>query len=341
MQLTNVTVLTRAKTGNLNCEQFEMETCLWRGFFMNKKWIWIFVFMIMAGNVFAGNDLGEQGKTFYRQFFIAGGPIVWFVLLPMSVAAIYLAIDLLISTRRKRLLPAGIASDIATYAVLNGHAMLVSKLSGRSDLISRAILRAIEQGRQMGGSAQSIHQFAAEALQERGVQLMRKTQWCQIIGSVAPMVGLFGTVYGMIRAFNLLGQGTGGPRYEMLAEAISMALVTTFWGLLVAIPALFLYGIFQTRIEAMISEAAIETEAVLGRILKEKTVAPVAKPDIAPSSTIENKVVPPVESKFPPKGTFRRTKQKRLKNQPLQGRTIKRRPDMQTTQPQPQSETVE
>ena len=238
---------------------------------MNKKCIWLFVFMVMATNVFAINDLGQQSKTFYRQFFIAGGPIVWFILLPMSVIAVYLAIDLLFSTRRKRLLPVGIASDIATYAVLHGHKMLVTKLSGRTDLISRAILRAIEQGRQMGGSAQSIHQFAAEALQERGMQLMRKTQWCQIIGSVAPMVGLFGTVYGMIRAFNLLGQGTGGPRYEMLAEAISMALVTTFWGLLVAIPALFLYGIFQTRIEAIISEAAVETEAVLGRILKDGT----------------------------------------------------------------------
>ena len=257
---------------------------------MNKKWIWIVGFAAMAGNVFAANDLGEQGKTFYRQFFIAGGPIVWFILLPMSVVAIYLAIDLLFSTRRKRLLPAGIASDIATYAVLNGHTMLISKLTGQTDLISRAILRAIEQGRQMGGSARSIHQFAAEALQERGMQLMRKTQWCQIIGSVAPMVGLFGTVYGMIRAFNLLGQGTGGPRYEMLAEAISMALVTTFWGLLVAIPALFLYGIFQTRIEAMISEAAVETEAVLGRILKDKASMQL-KPDAKSLKPKEKKVI--------------------------------------------------
>ncbi len=227
------------------------------------------VFGTFAGDVLAEADTAEAGKTFYRQFFIAGGPIVWFVLLPMSVAAVYLAIDLLICTRRKRLLPNGIASDIATDAVLHSRPLLLTKLSGRTDLISRAILRAIEQARQLGGNAHTIRQFAAEALQERGMQLMRKVQWCQIIGSVAPMVGLFGTVYGMIRAFNLLGQGTEGPRYELLAEAISMALVTTFWGLLVAIPALFLYGFFQTRIETLISEAAIETEAVLGRILKE------------------------------------------------------------------------
>ena len=234
----------------------------------------LLMFGFAGADVFAGAesiDFGEQGRTFYRQFFIAGGPIVWFVLLPMSIAAGYLAIDLFISTRRKRLLPSNIASEIATAAVVHGRTMLLTKLAGRMDLISRAILRAVEQARQIGGNAHSIRQLAAEALQERGMQLMRKAQWCQIIGSVAPMVGLFGTVYGMIRAFNLLGQSAEGPRYDMLAEAISMALVTTFWGLLVGIPALFLYGYFQTRIEAVISEAAIETEAVLGRILKDGT----------------------------------------------------------------------
>ena len=134
--------------------------------------------------------LGEQSRTFYRHFFVAGGPIVWFVLLPMSVIAVYLAIDLLVNTRRKRLLPAGIASEIATHAVRYGLGALTMKLAGRTDLISRSILRSLEQGRQMGGSAQAVRQFAAEALQERGMQLMRKAQWCQIIGSVAPMVGL-------------------------------------------------------------------------------------------------------------------------------------------------------
>jgi len=80
-------------------------------------------------------------------------------------------------------------------------------------------------------------------LQERVLQLMRKPHWCQIIGSVAPMVDLFGTIFGMIQVSNLLGKGTAGPWYELLAEAISVALVPTFWGLLVGIPALFFYGL--------------------------------------------------------------------------------------------------
>lgn len=212
---------------------------------------------------------GDSAATLYQQFFISGGPIVWFILLPMSVVTLYLAVDLLITIRRSRLLPPGRTSEIVTQAMRHGVHSLFSWLSGHNDLLSRSVLRGLEQGRQLGGSPQSVRQFVAEALQERGLQLLRKAQWCQIIGSVAPMVGLFGTVFGMIRAFNLLGQGGEGPRYDLLADAISIALVTTFWGLLVAIPALSFYGIFQSRIEGFVSEAAMETDALLGRLYEE------------------------------------------------------------------------
>jgi biopolymer transport protein ExbB len=226
------------------------------------------VFLVFSCTASAQTTASDAAGTFYYQFFVAGGPIVWFVLLPMSIITVYLAVDLLVTIRRSRLLPSGLSSEIATVAMRQGVNSLFARLAGQTDLISRAVLRSIDQRRQIGGSVESARQYAAEALQERGLQLMRKTQWCQIIGSVAPMVGLFGTVFGMIQAFNLLGQGTEGPRYELLAEAISVALVTTFWGLLVGIPALFFYGMFQTRIEAFISEAAIETDSLLGRIFE-------------------------------------------------------------------------
>ena len=233
----------------------------------NSRHLPILFLLCSCGAYAQGPESGAAG-TFFEQFFVAGGAIVWFVLLPMSIITVYLAVDLLVSIRRSRLLPPGLSSEIATHAMRHGVNSLFARLAGQTDLVSRAVLRSIDQRRQLGGSMESARQVAAEALQERGLQLMRKTQWCQIIGSVAPMVGLFGTVFGMIQAFNLLGQGGEGPRYELLAEAISVALVTTFWGLLVGIPALFFYGMFQTRIEAFISEAAIETDSLLGRIFE-------------------------------------------------------------------------
>ena len=163
-----------------------------------NKVLLIGVFVFTSPFAFA-EPASEAASTFYRQFFVSGGPIVWFILLPMSIVTVYLAVDLLVTVRRSRLLPPGLSSKIAAHAMRYGAGSLVPRFAGQTDLISRSVLRAIDQGRQLGGSVESIRQYAAEALQERGLQLMRKAQWCQIIGSVAPMVGLFGTVFGMIK----------------------------------------------------------------------------------------------------------------------------------------------
>lgn len=265
-----------------------------------------------------GIILGQAGssaaETFFEQFFVSGGPIVWFVLLPMSVVTVYLSIDLLIATRRKRLLPAGVSTEIATQAARYGLGSLGTKLAGRQDLISRSLLKAVDQGRAAGATADSVKQQAAESLQERGMQLLRKAQWCQLIGSVAPMVGLFGTVYGMICAFNMLGQGSEGPRYEMLAESISVALVTTFWGLLVAIPAQFLYGVFQSRIESAVGEAAMELDLLVGRIYETIVLPAVAQAEIAvePAEAVDENEAAAVSAKLVRQGTFLRRKQRRM-----------------------------
>ncbi len=221
----------------------------------------------------ASVSAAQAPVSLYEHFFVAGGPIVWFVLLPMSVAVVYLAIDLSLSIRRKRLLPADLASRIAAHTAQFGTARLAERFGRQPALVSRAVIGAFQRSRQLHSDAATVRQFAAESLQEIGQRLLRKAEWCQIIGNVAPMVGLFGTVFGMIRAFNLLGISEGQPAYDQLAAAISVALVTTFWGLMVAIPALFCYGIFRSRIEACIGEAAIETDVLLGQMVAIKKVA--------------------------------------------------------------------
>lgn len=245
---------------------------------MSRKGIFISAIMTicmagLCGTAHAASPaLLDGNANLYRHFFIAGGPIVWFILLPMSVAMVYLAIDLCLSIRRKSLLPSDLASRMAAHVAQYGTTSLADRFARRGALVSRAVIRAFQRSRQLHSGAASVRQFAAESLQEIGQNLLRKAEWCQIIGSVAPMVGLFGTVLGMIRAFNLLGIADGQPAYDQLAAAISVALVTTFWGLMVAIPALACYSVFRSRIEAYIAEAAVETDVLLGQIFKIQSV---------------------------------------------------------------------
>ena len=206
--------------------------------------------------------------SLFSQFFLSGGPIVWFVLVPMSVIMLYLGIDLSFHLRRRRLLPPGRGTEIATLAGRHGVAGLLSRLGDSEDLIGRSIVWAIGKTRKKGFEPDLVRQFAADCLREQGLRLLRRADGFHLIGTVAPMVGLFGTVFGMIKAFTVLGSAGGQPRPDQLASAISVALVTTFWGLLVAIPALFMHGLFRIRIETTLSEAALETEALLERLLE-------------------------------------------------------------------------
>jgi biopolymer transport protein ExbB len=208
----------------------------------------------------------EKAETFFSQFVLAGGPIVWLILLPMSVFTLYLAIYLCFAIRRKRLLPLGISSKISNIAMKVGTDGLPAKLVSAQDFISRAVYSALSRCGSTFTDRKVVKRLAAESLQEQSFCLLRRIEWCNIIANVAPMVGLFGTVFGMIRAFNLLGIAAGQPRPDQLAAAISVALITTFWGLLIAIPALVIHGVFRTRLEALVDEAAAELENLFRQI---------------------------------------------------------------------------
>lgn len=223
----------------------------------------------------------EISQTYYTQFFVAGGPIVWFVLLPMSLMALYFIVELTLATRRKRLLAATISADMLTAAIHHGAENLPGRFGKRTDMVSQAVCAAYEKTAKMQSSVSLRTQIAAENLQEQAMRLLRRVEWCSLLGAVAPMVGLFGTVWGMIEAFNLLGVSAGQPKPTQLASAISVALVTTFWGLLVGIPSLFMYGLFRMRIESLVSEAAMEVETLLRRLADIKS-GNVIKPDIRP-----------------------------------------------------------
>jgi len=225
-------------------------------------------------NLIAQGGWEELSQTYYTQFFVAGGPIVWFILLPMSVMAVYFMAELCITVRRKKLLPATASSEIITVAARYGFESLTIHLGKKTDFVGRAICAVSEKTRKMHPSFSLVSQIAAESLQEQGMKLLRRVEWCNLLGAVAPMVGLFGTVWGMIDAFNQLGISAGQPRPAQLAGAISVALVTTFWGLLIAIPSLFVYGVFRSKVEGLAAEAAVEVETLLERLWEMRTMEP-------------------------------------------------------------------
>ena len=240
---------------------------------MNKRFLLKIVFLVIAMAAvltvlvaaahadFSSAAAGQvQQRTYFEQFFIAGGPIVWFVLLPMSIITVYLATEYCLTIRRKKLLPNDIGRTITTIMRQQGISQLPARLADRDDFVGTAVARAAAQG---GGDFGRMRNLIIESLQEQTQVLLRKIEWANIIGNVSPMVGLFGTVLGIIKMFNAMAMAGGQPHPAQLAGGISVALVTTFWGLMIAIPALTIHGVFQNRIEILVSEAAAEAERIL------------------------------------------------------------------------------
>ena len=89
--------------------------------------------------------------------------------------------------------------------------------------------------------------------QQESSILSRNLRGLGVIANLAPMLGLFGTVIGMIRAFDVISKaGTGNP--GLVAEGISQALFTTAAGLIVGIPSLAIYHFFRSRIDKIVFE---------------------------------------------------------------------------------------
>ncbi len=110
---------------------------------------------------------------------------------------------------------------------------------------------------------------AIEAMQEVGeeedMKLEHRLSYMALIGTVSPMVGLLGTVQGMIAAFSVIAHSGATPKPSELAEGISTALFTTLVGLFIAIPAIAAYNILRNRVQRLVLEVGILSEGLMSR----------------------------------------------------------------------------
>jgi biopolymer transport protein ExbB len=110
---------------------------------------------------------------------------------------------------------------------------------------------------------------ALEAMQEVGddesMKMEQKVGYVALIGSIAPMLGLLGTVVGMTDSFAKIAQSDQTPKPQELAQGINKALVTTVVGLWLAIPAIALFAWFKNRTQRLLLEAGMISEGLMSR----------------------------------------------------------------------------
>ncbi|MBN1846598.1 MAG: MotA/TolQ/ExbB proton channel family protein [Sedimentisphaerales bacterium] len=225
-------------------------------------------FALKASLAFSAEDPGGAGNGYFQRFFVDGGPIVWFILLPLSLLTVSLIVQYFLVIRRANLLPAAVMSRMEKLAQASPGRPMRDFLQQEENFLTRCVRVALAQP-----DAAARENALMESLEQQSTALLRKIEWLNIIGNVAPMIGLFGTVWGMIEAFNRIVRAQGQPEPDQLAGAISIALVTTLWGLFTAIPALAAYGSLRNRIDAITAETAIAAENLLRLLPPEESGA--------------------------------------------------------------------
>ena len=212
--------------------------------------------------VLARAEADGPGATWWET--IQSGGVVGYVILGLSVLALALIIMHLVQIRRGALIPAAQLEHLdEVLAQGRVNAALEYCLNPDNDsYLTRILAAGITRYQKSAFGAFEIKNAIEEAGEDQTARLYRSTDALGVIGSIAPLLGLLGTVLGMVGAFETLSR-TATPNHEQLASNISLALVTTLMGLILAIPCIALYRYFGNRIDAFASEAALEIERLV------------------------------------------------------------------------------
>ena len=201
-------------------------------------------------------DAGSSNELSLLGLIDKGG-VVGYLIIIISVLALGLVIDYLFTIRRSRILP---ERDLAILKNLIEEREL-DKVNDLETDGSSFVLRVTVAGlREAHLGYDTMIRAMEDTSEALASAIARKTEHLNVIGSISPMLGLLGTVIGMLQVFNEIAITPGAIEPRQLAEGIFQALVTTCLGLIVAIPALYSYAIFRNRVDEFTGEAALAAE---------------------------------------------------------------------------------
>lgn len=203
------------------------------------------------------------GASFFQAFFwssdLLGLAIIWLLIIA-SFISLGLTLVFVMRYRRENLLPDETQAGIERLLAAKQYREAIALANNDPSYLGRVTASALNE-------ASNGYAAMERALEESGdaeaTRILRPIEILNVMGNIAPMMGLFGTVYGMIVAFQKLVDAGGGADPVELAAGISTALVTTFWGLVVAIPALASYAVVRNKIDAITAEGIVQAEQLI------------------------------------------------------------------------------
>jgi biopolymer transport protein ExbB len=228
---------------------------------------------VQAADEPAANAKTEDGgkkqtlleKSLLQFYFESLGWRYTIAFLIISFVGVALVVMCFLMARREAVLPAHLLEGFEGH--LNEKRYQEAYEMAKNDPTMLGQVLAAGMAKLSGGYDQAVTAME-EVGTDEAMKMEHKLSYIALVGTVAPMVGLLGTVDGMVQSFIVIASSDTTPKPSKLAEGISTALITTLVGLVIAIPAVAVYAVLKNRISRLIYEVGILSGGLMSRFQK-------------------------------------------------------------------------
>lgn len=194
------------------------------------------------------------------QWAVRASGLIGLVILAMSIYLVAVVIWMHYHFRRSAALPEVLIQDVIGLIARKQFDKAYGRLANDRSFLARTLTPAVRKL----PSGQTAAQRALElANEDVTMEMEHRTTYLATVGTLGPMIGLVGTVYGMIRSFQAIATQGATPDAADLAAGISTALFVTLEGIALAVPAIAFYALFRNRIARLSLEVQMTAEAIL------------------------------------------------------------------------------
>lgn len=214
-----------------------------------------------AAAITSATAFAEKTESTFLDVFTESGTI-GILIIVLSVVALAVIIENAVTLKRDKLAPPELIDEVQALFDEGQYQEAMELCENEPCFFTRIAGAGISK---IGHPFEVIEQAIGEMGDEESIRLHQKIGWLSLIANVSPMMGLLGTVGGMITAFNVIASSGGQANPADLAGGISSALLTTMLGLIVAIPTTASFAFLRNRLVKTVIEVGAIVEDLFER----------------------------------------------------------------------------
>ena len=201
----------------------------------------------------------EVKESFFRLMVRSSG-LIGLVIVAMSFYLIAVVSWMAMQYRKEIAIPEGLLREVGDLLERKQFSEAYQRLAADPSFLGRVVSAGV---RKLATGLPHAQRAMEMTNDDVTMEMEHRTTYLATVGTLGPMIGLVGTVYGMILSFRVIASAGASPQASQLAAGISTALFATLEGIAISIPAIYFYALFRNRIARLSLEVSMTAESLL------------------------------------------------------------------------------